>query len=69
MGRYWLVPGDTGSVLGGAGWYLVARGQFGAVLVGIWWYWVSMGRHWLALGSVLVGGTDDWLVLRGKGSV
>ena len=27
-GKYWLVRGDTGSVWGGTGWYLVRRGQY-----------------------------------------
>ena len=33
-----LVFGDTGSVWGGTGWYLVLLGQYGAILVGTWWY-------------------------------
>ena len=39
MGQYGavLVLGDTGSVWGGIGWYLVEMGQYGAVLVGSWW--------------------------------
>ena len=31
--RYCLVLGDTGSIWGGTGWYLVILGQYGAVLV------------------------------------
>ena len=33
IGQYWLVLGDTGSVWGGTGWYLVVLGQYRAVLV------------------------------------
>ena len=51
MGWYWLVLGDTGSVEGGTGWYLVVVGQWRTVLVATWWYWVNMGRYWLLLGG------------------
>ena len=32
MERYWLILGCTGSVRGGAGWYLVVPGHFRAIL-------------------------------------
>ena len=41
--RYWLILCGTGSVWGGAGWYLVVLGQYELVLLGIKWYWVSIG--------------------------
>ena len=41
MGRYWLVHGVTGSVLGGTGWYMVLLGQYNSVLLSIKLYWVS----------------------------
>ena len=44
---------STGSVLGIAGWYLVALGQYRAVMVGTWWYWVIEGQYWAVLGFIL----------------
>ena len=41
MGRYWLVLGGTGSVLGGTGWYIVVLGQYNSVLLNVKLYWVS----------------------------
>ena len=34
-GQYLLVPGGTGLVLDGTGWYLVVLGQYKALLAGI----------------------------------
>ena len=36
MKQNWLIHDNTGSVEGGAGYYLVVLGQYGAVLVGTW---------------------------------
>ena len=33
IGRYWLIHDATGSVYGGAGWYLVVLGQYRVILV------------------------------------
>ena len=41
MGRYWLVLGGTGSVLGGSGWYMVVLGQYNSALLSIKLSWVS----------------------------
>ena len=41
-----MVLGGTGSVYGGAGWYLAVLGQYRAVLVNILCYWVSKERNW-----------------------
>ena len=47
MGRYWLVLGDTGSVRGSTGLYMMVLGQYWAVLVGILWYSVwDVGTWW-----------------------
>ena len=42
-GRYWLVFGGDGSVLGSTGWFLVILGQYGEV-------WLVLG--WLVLVDV-----------------
>ena len=55
MGRCWLVLGDTGSVWGGLGWFLVVMGQCRVVLglicdgtgpveAGTSWYFVVLGQ-------------------------
>ena len=35
IGWYWLIFDSTGSVQGGAGWYLVVLGQYILILLGI----------------------------------
>ena len=47
LGQYGVVlvgSGDTGSVWGGTGWYVVVLVQYNLVLLGIKWYWVSKVR-------------------------
>ena len=41
MKQNWLIHDNTGSVEGGAGWYLVVLGQCNSVLLDIKWNWVS----------------------------
>ena len=48
-----MILGGTGTVQGGAGWYLVVLGQYKAVLVGTWWYWVNI--DWYCLYEVVLG--------------
>ena len=55
MKQNWLIHDNTGSVEGGAGYYLVVLGQYGVVLVGTWWYWVSVTwYYWILSGIGLV---------------
>ena len=55
MKQNWLIHDNTGSVEGGAGYYLVVLGQYGAVLVGTWWYLISVTWYCLVLsGTELV---------------
>ena len=57
MGQCWLVLGDTGSVWGGLGWFLVVMGQCRVVLglicdgtgPGTIWYLVVLGQYGVAL--------------------
>ena len=59
--RYCLVLGDTGSIWGGTGWFLV-------ILVGTLWYLVSIEWYWLIYdGAVSVEGSSGWyLVVLGQ---
>ena len=42
-----MILGGTGTVQGGAGWYLVVLGQYKAQPVGTWRYWVSINCYCL----------------------
>ena len=67
-----MVLGDTGSIEGGTGQYMMVLGQYRSVLVDTLWHWVRMERYWfiyVGTGSVWVNTCLYLVVLDQYGAV